>query len=134
MRLSDLKGTWTGTNELWLDPLGDVAEKSDARIEIGDDVRYTWSREGTEQQGRLVPTEAGADFTDTFHQADGVMSCRTVVHARSVLSVEGTYMETWGWRIAICHREPTGELVLQMTNITPWGEEARAVRLVAKRA
>jgi hypothetical protein len=30
-------------------------------------------------------------------------------------------------------RPPAGELVLQMTNITPWGEEARAVRMTFTR-
>jgi hypothetical protein len=39
----------------------------------------------------------------------------------------------WRWRIALTLRAPTDELVLQMTNIAPWGEEARAVRMVAKR-
>lgn len=134
MSLAEWKGTWTGTCELWVDPLGDVVEKSDCRIEVGDVVRYTWSREGKAHEGTLTPTEDGADFTDTFHHADGVMSCCAVPGARALLCVEGSYMETWGWRIAVCHRAPTGELVLQMTNIAPWGEEARAVRMVAKRA
>ena len=39
-----------------------------------------------------------------------------------------------GWRINPCHQEPSDEWVLQMTNIAPWGEEARAVRMVCKRA
>jgi len=62
------------------------------------------------------------------------MVCCAVPGTRAVLCVEGSYMETWGWRIALCHRAPTGELVLQMTNIAPWGEEARAVRMTAKRS
>jgi hypothetical protein len=28
---------------------------------------------------------------------------------------------------------PSGELVLQMTNVAPWGEEQRAVRMVFTR-
>ena len=51
----------------------------------------------------------------------------------ALATVQYTYMENWGWRINLCFREPTGELVLQMTNIAPWGEEARAVRMVCKR-
>jgi len=35
----------------------------------------------------------------------------------------------WGWRVAVAHR-PSGELVLQMTNIKPWGEDGRAVRMI----
>ena len=29
---------------------------------------------------------------------------------------------------------PTGELVLQMTNVAPWGEEVRAVRMTCARS
>jgi len=134
MMLDELKGTWTGTCELWLDPLGDVALKSACRIEVGDDIRYAWSHEGTEHRGQLTLTEGGASFTDTFHQNDEAMRCKTVAGSSAALCVEGSYMETWGWRIGLCLRGPTGELVLQMTNIAPWGEEARAVRMVAERA
>lgn len=43
----------------------------------------------------------------------------------------------WGWRLIVSLR-PSFEgapesLVLQMTPLTPWGEEARAVRMVATR-
>lgn len=38
---------WTGSAELWLDPLGDVASHSDATISItGTAVDYTWTYEG----------------------------------------------------------------------------------------
>jgi hypothetical protein len=45
--------------------------------------------------------------------------------------VQGAYGpdRDWGWRIGLSLRAPTGELVLRMTNIAPWGEEARAVRM-----
>ena len=43
----------------------------------------------------------------------------------------------WGWRMMLSLRPPfegaPESLVLQMTNIAPWGEEARAVRMVAAR-
>ena len=40
----------------------------------------------------------------------------------------------WGWRLRVCLRTMGPErLVLQMTNVTPWGEEARAVRMTCER-
>ena len=35
----------------------------------------------------------------------------------------------WVW-CSILSKRPDGALVLQMTNIAPWGEEGRAVRMV----
>ncbi|MEM1033123.1 MAG: hypothetical protein AAF928_19995 [Myxococcota bacterium] len=133
MKLDALQGTWVGTCELWLDPLGDTGQTSPCRLEVeATGVNYTWHHDGAEQKGSLVPTSDGANFTDTFHSAS-TMHCCSIPGSRGVVAVEGSYQETWGWRIGIAHRTPTDELVLQMTNIAPWGEEARAVRMVAKR-
>ena len=34
MKLGELEGTqWSGTNELWLDPSGDEADKSEATLQ-----------------------------------------------------------------------------------------------------
>ena len=107
--LSAFEGTsWTGTAELWLDPLGDEGVSSDCTISIEKDrVRYTWSHEGKS------------------HQGSG---------AAELFQVAGSYGpgSEWGWRTGLSFRAPTGELVLQMTNIAPWGEEARAVRMICQ--
>ena len=130
--LLELDGTtWAGTAELWLDPLGDNVARSDATIAVkGKVVRYSWSHEGVGHEGSITCREDGADFTDTWHQP-GPMPCERLDDAWGVLQVLGTYGpdSDWGWRTALCLRTPTGELVLQMTNIAPWGEEARAVRI-----
>ena len=135
MTLEELAGSrWEGTSELWEDPLGDVVQKSDCTMAVdGGELRYTWSYKGKAHEGKLTLGEGGASFTDSWHQQEP-MACEPVTNPRSIATVQYTYMETWGWRINLCHREPTGELVLQMTNIAPWGEEARAVRMVGKRA
>ena len=131
---------WVGRNELWLDPLGDVPNASDARLRIEDGaIVYTWSHEGKVHEGRLVLRPDGADFVDTFHSSTA-MKMVANDGARALVDVRGTYYETWGWRITLCQRPsddstPTpGALVLQMTNITPWGEEVRAVRMICARA
>jgi len=134
--LSDLQGSrWLGTAELWTDPLGNEAQKSDCTLAIdGDVIRYTWKYEGAEQHGSIALREGGADFTDTWHQGEP-MRCRRIAAPSGLFQVRGEYGpdSDWGWRIGLSLRTPTGELVLQMTNIAPWGEEARAVRMVGKR-
>ena len=81
-----------------------------------------------------MPRTDGADFTDTWHQPS-VMPCSHVPGAGGIFQVRGSYGPDaeWGWRIGLGLRAPTGELVLQMTNVAPWGEEARAVRMVCTR-
>ena len=134
--LSELNGTkWAGTAELWLDPLGDNVICSECTISLAEyGVRYTWSHEGKEHQGRIDFCEDGADFIDSWHQPE-TMSCRNVANAWGLFQVQGEYgtQSDWRWRIGLSFREPTDELVLQMTNIAPWGEEARAVRMTCKR-
>lgn len=135
-KLTDLDGTkWAGSSELWLDPLGDEAMRSDCTISVeGPVVRYTWTHEGKAHEGRVTLNEDGADFTDTWHQPQP-MRCRPVAGAGGLFQVQGAYGPDadWGWRIGASLRPGDGELVLQMTNIAPWGEEVRAVRLVGKR-
>lgn len=134
--LSELKGTrWRGSSELWLDPLGDQAARCDCTIAVeGGALHYRWSHDGKAHEGSLSLRDGGADFKDTFHQPEPML-CRTVEGAPGLLQVQGSYgpEAEWGWRIGLSLRAPTGELVLQMTNIAPWGEEARAVRMVCQR-
>lgn len=135
--LSHLIGTsWQGAAELWLDPLGDQAVRSQCTISIEVDlVRYTWSHEGQPHHGSIALRPDGADFTDTFHQPEP-MKCERLSDAWGIAQVFGRYgpEADWGWRIALALRDPTDELVLQMTNVAPWGEEVRAVRMVCRRA
>jgi len=134
--LSDLDGTnWVGTAELWLDPLGDSADRSDCTLSVdGHVLRYTWSHEGKENAGSITLRADAADFTDTWHQPEP-MACPRLAGAPGLFQVQGAYgpESDWGWRIGLVLRAPTDELVLQMTNIAPWGEEVRAVRMVGKR-
>lgn len=133
--LNDLVGSrWTGKSELWEDPLGDVPQHSDCTIAVDDGiVSYTWSYKGQDHKGTLELRAGGGKFSDSWHQNDPI-SCDEVANSRGLINVQCSYMGDWGWRINLCFREPTDELVLQMTNIAPWGEETRAVRMVCKRA
>lgn len=135
MTLDELAGTrWIGTCELWEDPLGDVAQTSDCTVAVDAGVvSYTWSYQGTPHQGRLTLSPSGqGEYRDTWHQKEPI-ACE-VLPSKALITVRYAYMDVWGWRVAVCLREPTAELVIQMTNIAPWGEEARAVRMVCQRA
>ncbi len=131
--LTALDGTrWSGSAELWLDPLGNDAQLSACTITIdGSTVNYTWSYEGNPQTGRIVLGADDAQFSDTWHQPEP-MACRHLPDTPGQFQVKGAYGPDgdWGWRIGLFQRPTSDELVLQMTNITSWGEEARAVRMV----
>ena len=131
--IADLGATnWKGRAELWLDPLGDEVVCSDCAMVVTEaGLEYTWRHGEKAQQGKLALTPAGADFSDSFHSPQ-VMKCRHRAGGWGILQVEGRYGPDadWGWRIGLSLRAPSGELVFQMTNIAPWGEEVRAVRMV----
>jgi hypothetical protein len=136
MTLRELAGTqWNGQAELWLDPAGDQAQRCACTLRVeADGLRYTWSREGQPHTGQLSLRDGGAEFTDSWH-SPAAMRCAGAPGTRGLLEVLGSYSaggEDWGWRIAVALR-PSGELVLQMANVTPWGEEVRAVRMVLRR-
>ena len=136
--LAELKGTrWSGKGELWLDPLGNEAAVSDCTLAVEDGaIRYTWSHDGKSHQGSITLRDGGADFDDTFHAAETMAFTPWPVPG-ALLSLIGSYAAgdgpPWGWRIVVTQR-PSGELVLQMTNVTPWGEDGRAVRMIFVRA
>lgn len=136
--ISELTGTkWSGRSELWLDQLGDKAHVCECTIEIGQDtIEYQWSHEGKAHQGKIALRPGGAEFTDTFHAPKG-MTFEASPRPWALVDVFGTFPAgdgpEWGWRILLSHR-PTGELVLQMTIVAPWGETGRAVRMTCHRA
>jgi hypothetical protein len=141
-RLEDLDGTtWTGTSRLWFDPTADPVSTSDATASIeGDVLRYTWSYEGQAHEGSYTIRRTGGDavettFTDTWHQKTPLV-CAGTAGSGPLLSVRGAYPAPegppWGWRTVVSVRD-SGELVLQMINVPPWGEEQLAVLLVAQR-
>lgn len=134
--LETLVGTWRGRGELWLDPLGDAAQTCDVELDVAaDSVTYRWSYEGKPQTGRVAITPDGATFTDTWHQPTS-MPCAAQRPTWALIDVAGRYGAgegpDWGWGLTLSRR-PDDTLVLQMTNVAPWGEHGRAVRMIATR-
>jgi len=135
--LATLTGSrWVGAGELWLDPLGDDAHKYDCTMAISDgSVRYTWSHEGTPHEGVFTLRGGRASWFDSWHQPNAV-ECSVLPEVPGLLALHHAYPAPggpdWRWRTTLSER-PSAELVLQMTNVTPWGEEVRAVRMVFTR-
>jgi len=142
MTLNDLARTdWHGTAELWLDPMGNVVHTSDCTLHVtANGIRYEWQYEGAPHQGTIDVNTEGGVFQDSWHSPTP-MRCRQVDLGPALVDLLGSYGAgegpEWGWRLMLSLRPPfagaTESLVLQMTNITPWGEEARAVRMTAAR-
>ncbi|MEM7692629.1 MAG: hypothetical protein AAF194_09370 [Pseudomonadota bacterium] len=126
-------GHWSGRSELWLDVGGNEAIEGGCELSVdSNQLSYSWSRGDKHHEGRFTLGDDGSVYwSDSFHQAEPV---RCVQEERwSLLSLYYTYPAgegpDWGWRLAFSQR-PDSSLVLQMTNIAPWGEEQRAVRMI----
>ena len=137
MAINDLEGQqWRGQSKLWLEPGAPVRESEATAHVKGGTLYYTWSFEGKAQQGVLKPDEEGsARWRDTWHQpADTECTALPAFGARlcAVCSYPAPPGPDWHWRIGLAER-PDGALVLQMTNITCWGEEAPAVLMTFTR-
>ena len=128
---------WTGHSELWVDPSGDNADLSESSLQVDEDgLRYSWSYQGEQQSGQLDWVNGEMRWQDSWHQFEGIVLNAVTSHG-SLLAGEYAYPAgsgpDWHWRIKLALR-PNDTLVLQMTNIAPWGEEARAVRMIFQRS
>jgi len=135
--LTKLAGSnWAGSGELWLDPEGNNADHYDCELQVvSDAIYYAWSYEGETNKGSFSFNKSGATWVDSWHQpepakcldAPDTWGLFTVKHAYDVPS-----SPCWGWQSKLSER-PDGTLVLQMSNLAPWGEEGRAVRMIFTR-
>ncbi|MEM9443774.1 MAG: hypothetical protein AAGA18_00345 [Verrucomicrobiota bacterium] len=126
---------WYGDKELWEDPLGNDPKLCKTSCNITPTrINYIWFYETEEQHGSLQFSDTSATWGDTWHQSKPV-ECLYLQKSQGLFAVECCYADatgaSWGWRINMSQR-PGDTLVLQMTNIAPWGEEARAVRMILK--
>ena len=135
--LNEFQGSqWKGKAELWLDPNGNDVDISECILAIESRVlTYTWAYEGETKTGSFIFNDDGATWTDSWHQPEPT-HCKYLSNAWGLFTVEYSYSvpsgPDWGWRCKLSQR-PADSLVLQMTNIAPWGEEGRAVRMIFQR-
>jgi hypothetical protein len=140
--LAGFAGGWQGTNTLQ-DPETRGPDPSAATAVVtpvlgGRFVRldYTWIYKGAGQEGSILigcrskTGELSAQWIDSWHMGEVMMSCRGERTADGAFSLLGSYAAPpgpdWGWRIVI---DPTDarKLRLRMFNIMPGGEEEAAV-------
>ncbi len=136
--LAHAAGHYTGTNLLWFqDPNKPLESAGEVTID-GNVIRYTWVYEGEPQSGVMTVERDGeaasVEWNDTWHAKDS-MRCEGTLDSQALV-VQTSYPAgdgpDWHWRTEV--RVPAaGEVLIEMYNITPNGDEQIAVRLRAKR-
>jgi hypothetical protein len=141
-KLSNLVGSWKGTNRLHTPWLPVKLQKSESAAVVRSkmngqflSIEYTWAFEGDEQEGMLVvgcdskSDAVQAVWTDSWHSKDILMLCNGTMGDDGVLSVTGQYSvpenPDWGWRTEIIPGDETFRYV--MYNVSPDGVEDLAV-------
>ena len=125
-------GRFTGQKQLYLEPGAD-AIVCDAEFDVSAEaIKYRWSYKDKPQEGSISLTGEGASYHDTWHQSTPATATSVDVGG-ALVAVSLRYAEegdtAWVWRIVLSQR-PSGEVVLQMFNKTPWGEDGLAVNIV----
>lgn len=141
--LRNMVGRWSGQTQTWLDPSAAPDEsKTEATIEslLGGRwirVDYQSTVQGKPHAGQMLigfHTDAmqfEIAWVDSFHTGTSVMLSTGALPPDGTVSVLGSYPagdERWGWRTVL--RLPLhGELVIEEYNISPAGQEDRAVEM-----
>ncbi len=139
--LAQLSGNWRGTSKLWLEPeklaeeypvVGTIQLLLEGRFAL---FLYQGSIEGETQHGMFTfgynttLEQFETSWVDSFHTGTGIMFC-IGAEKENGFAVTGSFPDPtggpdWGWRTEI---ELVGdELTVTAYNITPEGEEARAI-------
>lgn len=141
-KLSDLVGSWKGTNRLytpWLEQkLHESPSTANVRSKMNGQflsIEYTWSHDGEPQEGLLVlgcdpkSDAVQAVWTDSWHSKNVLMLCNGTADENGNVSVTGYYSvpenPDWGWRTEL--HPASDSFLYRMYNISPDGDEDLAV-------
>lgn len=140
-----MHGKWRGTTSTWFDPLKPPEESpTDARVELllgGRFVRLTYASSvmGARHAGEMTLGYADEHFTiawiDSFHTGSAITPL-VGEPRKDAISCLGSYAagtETWGWRIAVSITDK-GALLVEEWNLSPAGQEDRAIEMRLARA
>ncbi|MEO6334992.1 MAG: DUF1579 family protein [Pyrinomonadaceae bacterium] len=141
-QLTDLIGSWKGTNRLHTAWLPEKLQESESHAVVRSkmngqflSIEYTWSFKGNSQEGMLlIGCDLSSDavqavWTDSWHSKDVLMLCNGTADADGGIAVTGHYSvpenPDWGWRTEIT---PTSAgFDYTMHNLSPEGAEELAV-------
>lgn len=149
--IRDAAGSWRGSSKLhlsWLPPEKRV-EESSSSLQVKLDrnstyatIEYTWSQEGTEQEGSLLlcadkkRTCITAGWVDSWHQNNAVMLLSGEL-SDGAIRLDGKYQveghPEWGWAIGF-ELISNSKFIMRMINIDPAGNEEWAVEAVYERS
>jgi hypothetical protein len=141
-KLSQLVGTWKGTNRLYVPWMPEKIKESLStaivRSKMNDQflsVEYSWAFDDERQEGLLIigcdpkSDAVQAVWTDSWHSKDVLMLCNGKFADDGSISVFGKYSvpdhPDWGWRTMIIPSDDRFRYV--MHNVTPEGAEDLAV-------
>ncbi len=147
-RLLQLTGKWEGSVKTWFEP-GVLADTSAVKGEIRSILggrfvmhEYKYELEGKNYEaiaiiGFSIPEQKyQIAYLDTFHSGTNIMFSEgdETSDGFSVIGNYGDtdYAERWGWKTEVILKDKDN-LIISAYNITPGGEEAKAVEIEYKR-
>lgn len=98
-------------------------------------IYYSWVHDDKKIDGSFTFNEIGAIWEDSWHQSEAI-ECVAEPNAWGLFTIKHSYNVPSGpcrvWLTKLSERLD-GNLVLQMSNLSSWGEEGRAVRMIFTR-
>jgi hypothetical protein len=142
--LTNLVGSWAGTNRLWMMPDEPVHESDTTmKVALGErggfaTLQYTWTEDSKAQLGLLAigpvldENAVSGAWIDTFHTANSFMSLQGATGEDGNIVLKCSYPAPegpdWGWQIRITPK-PGDAFLFTMYNVSPEGEEYLAVEV-----
>jgi hypothetical protein len=146
--LRNMVGRWSGPTQTWLDPSA-APDESRTEVTVESLLGGRWIRidyqstvQGKPHAGQMIVgfhKDAKAfeiAWVDSFHTGTSMMLSTGAPRPDGAVSVVGSYgagNERWGWRTVLRQTQPD-ELVFEAYNISPAGQEDRAVETRLRRA